>query len=64
MRNFFGVLNKSQGLHYSRPTARCASFSQVFEITKVQNSLSGMFAMNFEAHGRAMVFQLEHGFRV
>jgi hypothetical protein len=30
MRNFFGVLNKSQGLHYSRPTARCASFSQVF----------------------------------
>lgn len=34
------------------------------EITKVHNSLSGMFAMNFGAHGRAMVFQLEHGFRV
>jgi hypothetical protein len=24
-----------------------------FEITKVHNSLSGMFAMNFEAHGHA-----------
>ncbi len=35
-----------------------------FEITKVHISLSGTFAMNFGAHGRAMVFQLEHGFRV
>lgn len=35
-----------------------------FEITKVHISLSGTFAMNFGAHRRAMVFQLEHGFRV
>jgi hypothetical protein len=35
-----------------------------FETTKVHNSLSGMFAVNFGAHGLAMVFQLEHGFGV
>ncbi len=35
-----------------------------FEITKVHNSLSGMLAMNFGAHGCATVFQLEHRFRV